>query len=372
MIATIHRAKSLTEAVHYNEHKVTTGAARFAFSNPMLDTRIDRLRHLQRRAALNRRAKNPCIHINLNFHPQDDGNNLAQYANRYMDRIGLGNQPYLVYEHLDTPHPHLHIVTVTIDKDGFRIPVNPIINHTSRKVTKALEREYDLVRSHTDRRPGKYDFAEGVHGYNLLEEAAAPPIDYAQELKGPAMDRTLTKVLGQYCCTSLEELNALLRAYNMRADRGKPGSRIYENGGLVYKVLDENGKPHGHYIKASALPGSPTLAYLEKRFDENRPEREHAALLIRYQVDMALDEPESNLRDIEEALQARGIQLVWETTTGLVYVDHHTHWAVSAPALGEGYEAKALLERCQSERKEQIQALWREIPFTIDISQSVR
>jgi hypothetical protein len=35
-----------------------------------------------------------------------------------MDKIGFGDQPYLVYRHLDAGHPHIHIVTKTLSIMG--------------------------------------------------------------------------------------------------------------------------------------------------------------------------------------------------------------------------------------------------------------
>ena len=31
-----------------------------------------------------------------------------------MEQIGFGDQPYLVYQHNDAGHPHIHIVTTRI------------------------------------------------------------------------------------------------------------------------------------------------------------------------------------------------------------------------------------------------------------------
>ena len=38
-----------------------------------------------------------------------------------MQGIGFGNQPYLVYQHHDAGHPHIHMVTANIQADGQRI-----------------------------------------------------------------------------------------------------------------------------------------------------------------------------------------------------------------------------------------------------------
>ena len=61
----------------------------------------------------------------------------------------------------------------------------------------------------------------------------------------------LDAVLSTYKYMSLPELNAVLKQYNVKADRGSEESRIYQTGGLVYRVIDAGGDPIGVPIKAS-------------------------------------------------------------------------------------------------------------------------
>lgn len=54
-------------------------------------------------ASLNENAKRNTVHISLNFDPSENHSkeNLKQIAKVYMDKIGFGKQPYLVYQHYD-------------------------------------------------------------------------------------------------------------------------------------------------------------------------------------------------------------------------------------------------------------------------------
>ena len=36
----------------------------------------------------------------------------------YLEKMGFGNQPYLVFKHEDIDRHHLHIVTVRVDENG--------------------------------------------------------------------------------------------------------------------------------------------------------------------------------------------------------------------------------------------------------------
>ncbi len=92
----------------------------------------------------------------------------------------------------------------------------------------------------------------------------------------------------QYKYSSLAELNAVLQLYNVLADRGEKGSRIYESGGLVYYVLDEKGKKISAPIKASAFYMKPTLKNLQDKFNENEKLKLPQAKRLRTAIDYAL------------------------------------------------------------------------------------
>ena len=60
-------------------------------------------------------------------------------ADTYMRMIGFGQQPYLVYEHKDAGHQHIHIVTTNIRADGSKIDMNNIGRNQSEKARKTIE-----------------------------------------------------------------------------------------------------------------------------------------------------------------------------------------------------------------------------------------
>ena len=41
-----------------------------------------------------------------------------------LEKLGFGNQPYLVYQHRDARHPHIYIATTNIEADGKRIDLH--------------------------------------------------------------------------------------------------------------------------------------------------------------------------------------------------------------------------------------------------------
>ena len=84
-----------------------------------------------------------------------------------------------------------------------------------------------------------------------------------------AIQNVLDDVINQYKYSSLAELNAVLKQYNVMADRGTEDSIIYQKKGLYYRALDDNGNKIGVPIKASLFHQKPTLSFLEQKFELN-------------------------------------------------------------------------------------------------------
>lgn len=88
----------------------------------------NKLQRFDNLTMLNERIKTNALHISLNFDSsenlQDD--KLQEIATAYMDKIGFGDQPYLVYRHLDAAHHHVHIATTNMQANGKRIDIHNI------------------------------------------------------------------------------------------------------------------------------------------------------------------------------------------------------------------------------------------------------
>ena len=131
MVAKITVPSSIKRALNYNEQKVAQGKAEcllasgFLKDAPELNV-YEKLARFEDLISLNQRASTNTVHISLNF---AEGENLAaeklkEIADAYIEKIGFSGQPFLVYEHQDAGHPHLHIVTTNIRRDGKRISLH--------------------------------------------------------------------------------------------------------------------------------------------------------------------------------------------------------------------------------------------------------
>lgn len=261
-----------------------------------------------------------------------------------MDKLGFGEQPYLVYQHFDAGHPHIHIVTTNIRPDGSGINLHHLGIRKSEPARKEIEKMFDLVVA--DDRSRQEAFR--------LEAVNAAKVQYGRSATKRAITNVLDAVLEKYRFTSLPELNAVLGLYNVKADRGSENSRIFKGGGLVYRILGEEGSPIGVPIKASDFYSRPTLKYLKARYAANENARSPHKSRIRNAVDMALlGRKPLSVQQLAATLDTQGISvLLRQNDAGMIYgitfVDHNTFAIFSGSALGKAYSAKGLQERCQA------------------------
>ncbi|PWV47113.1 relaxase/mobilization nuclease-like protein [Chitinophaga sp. S165] len=338
--------KGIRRLLSYNEVKVKNGDAHciaaegFGLGPERLNfyQKINRFNMLTERSEI---AQTNAIHISLNFPPEEilPLDTMRQIASDYMERIGFADQPYLVYEHTDAGHPHMHIVTTCIRADGSRIPTHYIGRDRSGPARIAIEQEYGLI-------PAK------VRGVKTTGELPADWLKRARYGDRPTK-ATIAAIVGgvisNYRFGSLSEYNAVLRHFGVLADPGKPGSSLYEHGGLVYRLLDDTGAPKGVGIKASILYKSPTLANLQPLYVIGASKRKAFAGRLTRTIDKLLIAGTS-LEQLSAALEKEDISLVARTNPqgiiyGFTFIDHLSCTVFNGNALGKKYSAHALLRK---------------------------
>ncbi|RYZ54550.1 MAG: relaxase [Sphingobacteriales bacterium] len=344
MVARINSSKSIQKVLNYNEQKVAKGRAVCLAAEGFLKD-ADRLsfyekwQGFKRLTDLNERTATNAVHISLNFDPFEVLSNekMVAIAAAYVQGIGFGDQPYLVYRHEDAGHPHLHIVTTNIRLDGSRISLHGLGRGASEQTRKALEQNFGLVPA--DR------------GRGQAQEQQPQKLVYGSVDLRRAIANVLEAVLPHYRYSSLPELNAILGLYGIQASRGAEGSRTYMRGGLTYQALDDRNRPVGPPLKASILPRNPGLRFLEAKFREAAVQKTTLSIRMRTQVDWVLSG--SSIRDwdgFRQALNKSGIDVVlWQNQAGYIYgvtyVDHKNKAVFNGSDLGKAYSAKALSDR---------------------------
>ncbi len=347
MVARINTGKSISKSLNYNEQKVKLRKAElisvsgFLRDMDKLSFR-DKIQRFEQLTSLNERATTNTMHVSLNFDPSEnlDKAKLIEIADSYMDLIGFGEQPYLVYRHDDAGHPHIHIVSTNIQPNGNRISMHNLGRNQSERARKAIEVEFGLVKAE-DRKSKKAADLAPVNVYKAI---------YGKAETRQAISNVLNAVINQYRYTSLPELNAILKLYNVAADPGSAGSRINKHKGLTYRILDERGNKVGVPIKASSFFMKPTLKLLESKYAENEALRQPFKRRLAVEIEYSLVKNPRSILGFSENLSRAGINLVLRQNSdgliyGMTYVDIKTKSVFNGSDLGKEYSAKGILER---------------------------
>ena len=299
MTPLIMPSKDIQRLLYYNERKVKANEARCIFAGNF----VQDVQHLDLSAkttifryqmALNQRVEWRALHIVLEFalaEQLSDGR-MAEIAIRYMEGIGFGRQPYLVYRHVDAAFPHCHVVTTNIRWDGSQVDSYKLGPRRSVTTRRSIEEHFGLL---TGRSSG-----QALAGRNPAEK-----VQYGKAPATQAIGESLDFILHAYHYRSLDELNAILRLYNLRAVGGRPGSLLHTHRGLLYQILDDNGRGKGAPVSAAAIYFKPVLAWLQKRFDGSQTLDASALGRVRFALDSILRDKPVTGSQFADALRRR-------------------------------------------------------------------
>lgn len=347
MVAKVISRKTIRGALSYNENKVKAGVARCIMANqfgcePKELNFHSKLNRFEKLTTRNQKTKTNTVHISLNFDITENisQEKLCQIASVYMDKIGFGDQPYLVYQHHDAAHPHIHILTTNIQENSRRIDIHNIGRNQSERARKEIEKSFNLVQAESKKKK-----QELINPINVKRAI------YGKSETKRSISNAVRMVSHTYKYTSLPEFNAALRQFNVVADRGKEGTKMHSKKGLQYSLLDEKGNKIGIPIKASSIYGKPILPYLEKQFKLNDVLRQPHKDRVRNCIDKCFKGTESITQSaFGQALQREGIYVLLRQTNdgkvyGITFVDNKTKVVFNGSDLGKPYSAKAILDR---------------------------
>jgi hypothetical protein len=329
--------------LHYNENKVKAGKAHLIGTNGYLKNLeklsfSDKLFRLTDLAERNQRTKTNTLHLSLNFEVNEhiDKEQLVSIASEYMDRIGFGFQPFLIYNHFDAGHPHIHIVTTNIQADGNRISLHNIGKERSEPARKAIEIEFGLVQAGYDDKSQKID-----------PDAHIRPLEYGETDVKRGITNIVNAIAKSYKFTSLPEFNAILKQFNIMADRGSKESLMFKKGGLRYWVVDSTGKKLGVPIKASSIYNKPTLKLLEQRFTLNEVLRKPFRDKLKSRIDHARAKSGS-LEQFKSELKKADVHLIIRNNDegriyGMSYIDNLYKTIFNGSDIGKNYSAAGIV-----------------------------
>ena len=367
MVVRIKSPHSLQRALNYNEKKVQQQKAECIHAgnyllNPEQMNFYQKMERLQDLIMLNERAKKSnSLHISLNFDPSERlaKQSHVEIAQLYMEKIGFGEQPYLVYQHHDSGHPHLHIVTTSIRPDGKRIDTYNIGRNQSEKARKEIEKTFGLVKAESK----STERAKEIHPVNVQK------VQYGKSETRRSITNVLDAVVNHFKYTSLAELNAVLKQYNVMADRGSEKGIIYKSNGLIYRLLDEKGNKIGVPIKASLIYSKPTLKNLEKKFAEKKLNRQPDKKKLKTAIDWSLSKSSNSLDQFIMALKKEKIQTIIRENKdgikyGITFIDYRTKSVFNGSDIGKDYSMAGIQKKLNEEDQCPKQILSEKKPFT--------
>lgn len=344
MVANITTGKNIYGALAYNQQKVDKGQASILSTSQIREPEDGHYDIMQAAEELLAwmpsyvRTEKPVVHISLNPDPKDqlDDDRLAEIAHEYMEGMGWGEQPYIVYKHTDIERTHIHIVTIQVDSNGRKIN-DSRRNERSVSLTEQLEKKYNL-------HPAK--------GQKKSELWQLKPVDYTKGDLKKQIAAVVKPALAMYRFQTMGELRALLSLYKIGVDevQGNRGGIPYR--GLVYTALDEKGdKAPVPPLKASRLGDDASLKKVERILNRSAEKIKaanlHKQTLHRVQEALIEAPTETILR---ERLNAYHIDLFLRRNaqgriTGVTFIDHENRCVLNGSRLGKDYSANALNER---------------------------
>lgn len=334
MLAKISIGSSLYGALAYNGEKINEARGRILGSNKVVIPPDGHARIAQMVEDFKSfmpkmgRTKKPVLHISLNPHPEDrlTDQDFEILAREYLDKLGFGDQPFVIYKHEDIDRHHIHIVTVNVNEQGKRLN-QAFLFRRSKAITNELEQKYNLHKAQREK---------------VSPDTPIKKLDPSGDIKRQVQN-TVKLVSMRYKFQTLGEYNAILSLYNIRCEPtdGRVNGREYH--GLVYFAMNDNGDTVSTPFKASRLGKFASRAAVEGHFERSK---ESVEIRPTKRIVASVMAQSSGQDDFITRLKDNGIDLVLRYNEdgriyGVTFVDHNTHTVLNGSRLGKEFSANA-------------------------------
>ena len=352
MVAKITIGSSLFGAIRYNGEKVNQGKGQLLDTNKVFNNGDGKvnvsqvLKDFEERMPKQMRTEKPVIHISLNPHPDDkltDGE-LTQMAHEYMQRMGYGDQPYIIVKHEDIDRQHLHIVSVRVDEQGKRINCD-FTKRRSLAILRDFEQRYNLHKGNRQ---------EGNRQMNVI-----PPVNPSVSDIKKQVGNTVKAVFNDYQFQTIGELRALLSLFNLTVEEVRGNARGEDYNGLVYSVIDADGNKVGNPFKSSLFGKSVGYEALQKKaaFSKNNIKEKNLTEPTRKALEYVLKRTYDK-DEFVKMLKDKGVDCVFRYTDegrlyGATFIDHRTHCVLNGSRMGKVFSANALDQHFHTPPEEQ-------------------
>lgn len=337
MIAKISSSENLAGALGYNFKKVVSGDASVLlaeglYANPEGGYTMEEvLSDVQAAIPKKCRTKNVVFHCSLNPHPDEklSDEQLTQIAQEYMQTLGYGEQPYIVFKHNDIEREHIHIVSLRVNSAGEKIN-DKFENRRSKRITDHLERKYGLIPStpSKEQRTNAPTSRENLTSDNIRSEIA----------------QTLRGILTHYHFCSLGEFKAILGACQLTVEEVKNSYRGREYNGIVYAPTDEAGNKLCPPIHASKIGRGVGHTALQSKMRQSKQRIKPFLPEIRQRVLAVMRTSPQTEEELLASLEKSGLRCLIRKSEGgriygITFIDDNLGIALNGSRLGKGYAA---------------------------------
>ena len=337
MIAKISSSENLAGALGYNFKKVVSGDASVLlaeglYANPEGGYTMEEvLSDMQAAIPKKCRTKNVVFHCSLNPHPDEklSDEQLTQITQEYMQALGYGEQPYIVFKHNDIAREHIHIVSLRVNSAGEKIN-DKFENRRSKRITDHLERKYGLIPStpSKEQKTNSPASQENLTSDNIRSEIA----------------QTLRGVLEHYHFCSLGEFKAILGAYQLTVEEVKNTYRGREYNGFVYAPTDEAGNKLCPPLHASKIGRGVGYTALQSKMRQSKQRIKPFLPEIRQRVLAVMRTSPQTEEELLASLNKSGLRCLIRKSEGgriygITFIDDNLGIALNGSRLGKGYAA---------------------------------
>ncbi|MDM1071805.1 relaxase/mobilization nuclease domain-containing protein [Empedobacter brevis] len=338
MIAKIGKGSNMYGAILYNQQKVDRENGEVLLLNKIPDTVDGRYsvayfnKCFEPYLSANIKTEKTVRHISLSPDPKDRVNDeqFTAMAQEYMEHMGYGNQPYIVFKHTDIDRTHIHIVSTCVGIDGRKIP-DDYDHPRSMAICRDLETKYNLHKA-TEQ--------EQKQGNKVFR-----PVDYQRGNIKSQIASVIRHLPKYYSFSTIGSYNALLSLFNITAEEVKGERSGQTVNGLVYVALDENGNKASNPFKASLFGKDAGVAQLQKHFEQSKEKLKTnpARSILKNTVELAIHTT-SNESEFKKQLTEQGINTVVRRNDngriyGMTFIDHESRSVWNGSALDRNLSA---------------------------------
>src|SRR5690606_28522208 len=343
MIAKIGKGSNMDGAILYYQQKVENGNGTVLFLKKVADTVDGKYsaqyfnKCFEPYLSANIKTEKTVRHISLNPDPKDtvSDEQFANMAQEYMERMGYGNQPYIVFKHTDIDRTHIHIVSTCVGIDGKKIP-DDYDHPRSMAICRDLETKYNLNKAtEQEQKQANKVFKAVNHKNGNNKSQIASVVRHLQKY---------------YSYSTMGSYNALLSLFNITAEEVK-GERNGQNvNGLVYFAMDKNGNKVSNPFKASLFGKDAGVTQLQKHFEQSKEKMKTspARSVLKNTVELAI-RTTSNEKDFKKQLVEQGINTIVRRNEsgriyGMTFIDHESRSVWNGSQLDKSFSANVFNE----------------------------